>query len=92
MSLGNARRFSQSAKAAPYRLSVTLEGWLVTACSLGAYVVVVRKSERMHRSSGGWSFIPPPRVFNACFVFLTVGMAGSMIVSAVQDLEGEDGF
>lgn len=64
------------------RLSVTLEGFFVTMTSLQAYVVVARKSERMNRSSGGWSFIPPPRVFNACFVLLTVGMAGAMVVSA----------
>ncbi|ORY81236.1 hypothetical protein BCR35DRAFT_304086 [Leucosporidium creatinivorum] len=64
-------------------LSVTLEGYFVTCCSLQAYVVVARKSERMNRSGRRWSWIPPPRVFNACFVFLTVGMAGSMIGSDI---------
>lgn len=60
---------------------MTLEGYIVTAASFQSYIVVARKSQRM--SGGRWKLIPPPRVFNLCFLVLTFGMAGSLVGSTI---------
>lgn len=68
------------------RLSIVLMGYLTTASSISTYVVVARKSERMDNAGNRRSIIPRPRVYNTCFAVLTIGMAGSMIVSTRSDL------